>query len=250
MNCHLDIKNLYAEVEGKMILNGIDFKAKRGEIHAIMGPNGSGKSSLAFSILGHPDYKIKKGEIFFNGRKINGLKTEERSKLGIFLSFQEPVAVEGVSLLAMIKAAEESQNKKYADRSRNRNVFALRDILSKYLAAAGLSQEFIMRPVNQNFSGGEKKKLELAQLRFFKPKLAILDEIEAGLDAESLNAAGRIINQLRKEAAVILITHGGRIFDAVKPDKIHVMRRGRFCASGPASLAYHVEKRGYANLAA
>ena len=228
MSFLLAIKNLRVEVDGRRILKGIDFKIGRGQIHAIMGPNGSGKSSLAFSILGHPDYKIKKGGIFFEGKRINGLKTHERAGLGIFLGFQSPLSVEGVSLLSLVKAADESQNQKYAAKNKNRDVFALRDDLIKNLAGIGLNEEFVMRLVNQNSSGGEKKKLELAQLRFFRPKLAILDEIDAGLDAESLKMAGEIINRLRKKTTVILITHSERMLNIVKPDKVHIMIDGRF----------------------
>lgn len=239
MTSLLTIKDLEAGVEDKKILNSINLAVNQGEVHAIMGPNGSGKSSLALAILGHPDYEIKKGSIIFEGRKINKLDTYERAKLGIFLSFQSPIAVEGVSLLSMLKAAQEAKSEKQG------NIFELRKKLLGALSPLGLGDEFIMRSVHQGSSGGEKKKIELAQLLTLKPKLAILDEIDTGLDVGALKAVGETIARIKKNTAIILITHYQRILKYVIPDKVHIMHGGKIVKSGDKSLAQQIDLNGY-----
>lgn len=241
MQSLLEIRKLAVRADGKPILNGVDLKVKKGEVHAIMGPNGSGKSTLAFAILGYPGYEVLKGGIFFEGKKINHLRTHERANLGIFLGFQSPLAVEGVKLLSLVKAAKEKQ----IASKHNASVFELRKELSDSLQTLGLSDEFIMRSVHHNSSGGEKKKIELTQMQSLRPKLAILDEIDTGLDIGALKIVGKVISQMKKDTAIILITHYQRILRYVQPDKVHIMIDGRIIKSGSKELARDVERKGY-----
>ncbi|MCH7883192.1 Fe-S cluster assembly ATPase SufC [Patescibacteria group bacterium] len=241
MQAILEIRALKVSADGKPILNGVDLKVRAGEVHVIMGPNGSGKSTLAFAILGHPGYDVTHGHLFFEGKKINHLKTHERANRGIFLGFQSPLTVDGVSLLSLMKAAKEKQ----IAPKHNFNIFDLRKDLSGNLEALGLDDEFIMRSVHQGSSGGEKKKIELTQMKTLKPKLAILDEIDAGLDIGALKTAGKFISKIRKDTAIILITHYQRVLKYVVPDKVHIMIDGRIVKSGSKNLAKDVEKRGY-----
>lgn len=242
MTCLLEIRNLRVQAGGKTILNGIDLVLRKGEVHAIMGPNGSGKSTLASTILGHSDYEIVKGRILFGGKKINHLKTYERANLGIFLGFQSPLTIEGVKLLSLVKAAKE---KRIAPKH-DFNVFALRKELSESLQTLGLSDEFIMRSVHHNSSGGEKKKIELVQMQSLKPKLAILDEIDTGLDVDALKTVSQILCK-KKDMATILITHSSKLVRYIEPDRVHIMMDGRIVKSGSKDLAQDIEKRGYSH---
>jgi len=234
----LEIKNLSSSVESKQILDGVDMVVNEGEAHVIMGPNGSGKSTLALCVMGHPAHKIKNGDIFFAGQKLNNLKTDERSRLGIFLGFQNPLALEGVSLFSLMQAAKNAPD-----------VFKLREEISANVSRLGLSDEFVMRGVNDGASGGERKKLELAQAQMLKPKLAIFDEIDTGLDVDALKKIGEEIELMRKQKiAVVLITHYQRILKYIKPDKVHIMMDGRIAKSGSADLAERIGESGYSYL--
>ena len=245
MQTILEIRALKANADGKPILNGVDLKVRAGEVHVIMGPNGSGKSTLAFAILGHPGYDVTHGHLFFKGKKIDHLKTHERANLGIFLGFQSPLSIEGVRLLSLLKAAKE----KRASPKHNFSVFEIRKELSENLQHLGLSDEFIMRSVHQDSSGGEKKKIELAQMQVLKPKLAILDEIDTGLDVDSMKMIQRLISRARRKTAMILITHSPKLVRYIKPDKVHIMIGGRIVKTGSKDLARDVEKKGYNNFA-
>jgi len=234
----LEIKNLSSSVDGKNVLNGVDLEVGGGEAHVIMGPNGSGKSTLALCVMGHPAHKIKNGDIFFAGQKLNNLKTDERARLGIFLGFQNPLALEGVSFFSLMQAAKNSQD-----------VFGLRDEIAQKFSNLGLSDDFIMRPVNDGASGGERKKLELAQSQMLLPKLAIFDEIDTGLDVDALKKIGEEISEFKNNGtAVVLITHYQRILKYVRPNKVHIMMDGKIVKSGNADLAERIGKSGYSYL--
>ncbi|QQG46472.1 MAG: Fe-S cluster assembly ATPase SufC [Candidatus Niyogibacteria bacterium] len=244
----LEIKNLRVGIESKPILKNINFTLNSGETHVIMGPNGSGKSTLAMSIAGHPDYKIKKGEINFNGKKINGLKPEKRACLGIFLGFQTPPALEGVSFFSLMQAAGEARSIKRKTKN-NTDIFGLRDEIGKRFSKIGLADDFIMRAVNDGASGGERKKLELAQMQMLGPRLAVFDEIDTGLDVDALKKIGEEISVFKdKGMAVILITHYQRILRYIKPDKVHIMIDGEIVKSGSADLAERIGESGYSYL--
>ena len=234
----LEIKNLSSSVGGKSVLNGVDLKVGAGEAHVIMGPNGSGKSTLALCVMGHPNHKVDDGEIFFKRKKLNDLKTDERAKLGIFLGFQNPLALEGVSFFSLMQAAKNSPD-----------VFGLRDEIAGRFSKIGLSDDFIMRPVNDGASGGERKKLELTQSQMLGPKLVIFDEIDTGLDVDALKKIGEEIELMRKQKiAVVLITHYQRILKYIKPDKVHIMMDGKIIKSGSADLAERIGESGYSYL--
>ncbi len=234
----LEIKNLNSSVDGNKILNGVDLGVGAGEAHVIMGPNGSGKSTLSLCVMGHPAHKVEKGEIIFGGKKLNNLKTDERARLGIFLGFQNPLALEGVSFFSLMQSAKNSSD-----------VFGLRDEIAGRFSKIGLSDEFIMRPVNDGASGGERKKLELAQSQMLKPRLAIFDEIDTGLDVDALKKIGEEIDLMREQkTAVILITHYQRILKYIKPDRVHIMMDGKIVKSGEADLAERIGESGYSYL--
>lgn len=226
-------------------------EVKNGETHVIMGPNGSGKSTLAMCVMGHPSHKVEGGEIFFEGKKLNGLKPDERARLGIFLGFQNPLALEGVSFFSLMQAALTDVRRPYSHGRRTSvpNVFELRDEIAGKFSKIGISDDFIMRAVNDGASGGERKKLELAQAKMLEPKLAIFDEIDTGLDVDALKKIGEEIGLMRKnKTAVILITHYQRILRYVKPDKVHIMMDGKIVKSGGADLAEKIGESGYSYL--
>ncbi|MEK7567193.1 MAG: Fe-S cluster assembly ATPase SufC [Patescibacteria group bacterium] len=234
----LEVKNLSSSVEGKPILGGINLVVNKGEAHVIMGPNGSGKSTLALCVMGHPSHKIEEGEIFFENKKLNSLKPDERAKLGIFLGFQNPLALEGVSFFSLMQSARNAPD-----------IFELRKNISEKFLKLGLADDFIMRGVNDGASGGERKKLELAQMQMLEPKLAIFDEIDTGLDVDALKKIGEEIADLKnKGTAVILITHYQRILNYVRPDKVHIMMAGRIVKSGGTDLAEKINESGYSYL--
>lgn len=234
----LQIKNLHVKTHDKKILNGIDLKVKKGELHAIMGPNGSGKSTLAFSVMGHPNYKIIKGEVIFKGKKLNNLSPDKRAKLGMFLGFQHPLPLEGIDMFNLMQAGYQAQNKK-------QNFIELKNQISKIFKKLNLGEKLEERSLNQDFSGGEKKKAELAQLELIRPKLAILDEIDTGLDINALKLVAKNIAKMRADMGIILITHYNRILKHLKPDFVHVMIEGRIVQSGDYKLAEEIEQKGY-----
>lgn len=240
----LEIKNLHASVDNKNILRGIDLKVNAGEVHAIMGPNGSGKSTLASVIAGKEEYEVSEGQIFLYGEDIEELATEERAHKGVFMSFQYPVEIPGVSVTNFIKTAINATRKAQGLEDMPANVM-LKKIREK-AEMLEIDRKFLSRSLNEGFSGGEKKRNEIFQMAMLEPKLAILDETDSGLDIDALRIVASGVNKLRnKDNAVIVITHYQRLLDHIVPDFVHVLYEGRIVKSGPASLAHELEEKGY-----
>lgn len=240
----LEIKNLHATVAGKPILRGLDLTVQRGEIHALMGPNGSGKSTLSNVIMGHPNYEVTEGEIFFLGQNITELEPNERAKLGIFLAFQYPTSIPGVTLanfmLASVKAVRGADNVK---------LLPFRKELVAAMSDLGITQDFAKRYVNEGFSGGEKKRCEILQMAMLKPKLSILDETDSGLDIDALRIVSDGVNRITtSEMGVLVITHYQRLLNHIKPHKVHVLVHGRIVQSGGPEVALQLEEKGYDEL--
>ncbi|WP_452230321.1 MULTISPECIES: Fe-S cluster assembly ATPase SufC [unclassified Lacinutrix] len=240
----LKINNLHASVEDKAILRGINLEVKAGEVHAIMGPNGSGKSTLASVIAGKEEYEVTDGTILLNGEDIEELAAEERAHKGIFLSFQYPVEIPGVSVTNFIKTAINANRK-----AKGLDDMPAKDMLKMIREKSELleiDRKFLSRSLNQGFSGGEKKRNEIFQMAMLEPKLAILDETDSGLDIDALRIVANGVNKLKSEDnAVILITHYQRLLDYIKPDFVHVLYNGKIVKSGTAALAHELEEKGY-----
>jgi|TARA_B100000524_G_C23647261_1_gene368909 Fe-S cluster assembly ATP-binding protein len=244
MSILLDVKNVKAQIGEKEILKGINLEVKAGEIHAIMGPNGSGKSTLSKVLTGHPAYDLTAGEIKFEDTKINDLSPEERSHLGLFLAFQYPVEIPGVSNEEFLRLAYNLKQK--ANNLEEVNPIEFFGILQKKLTLVGMDPSFLNRNVNEGFSGGEKKRNEILQLAILDSKVSILDETDSGLDIDALRTLSESINKIMsKDKAVILITHYQRLLDYVKPDFVHIIQDGKIIKTGDASLARVLEERGY-----
>ena len=240
----LEIKNLHASINQIKILNGLNLVVKSGEIHAIMGTNGSGKSTFSKILTGHPAYTLNKGEILFEGKKLNKLSPEERSQLGIFLAFQYPVEIPGVSNEEFLRIAYNLKLK--SKNLPDLNPIEFLEILKDKLDASNLTIDFLNRNVNEGFSGGEKKRNEILQMTVLDPKLAILDETDSGLDIDALrNLSIGINNFMNKEKSLIIITHYQRLLDYIVPDFIHIMHNGKIIKTGDASLALTLETKGY-----
>ena len=240
----LEINNLHCKVEGKSILNGINLKINKGEIHAIMGPNGSGKSTLANVISGHEDYEITEGSIYFKGKEINEFSPEERAHEGVFMSFQYPVEIPGVTVTNFIKTAINESRK-----SKGLDEMPSGEMLKKIREKASLLEidsNFLSRSLNEGFSGGEKKRNEIFQMAMLEPRLSILDETDSGLDIDALKVVANGVNRLKtRENATIVITHYQRLLDYIVPDFVHVMFDGQIVKSGDKSLAKNLEEKGY-----
>lgn len=240
----LHIKNLHAGVQEKEILKGIDLDVKAGEVHAIMGPNGSGKSTLASVIAGKEEFELNEGEIVFNQEDITELDPEERAHKGLFLSFQYPVEIPGVTVTNFIKTAINETRK-----AQGMEEMPASEMLKKIKEKAELldiDRKFLSRSLNEGFSGGEKKRNEIFQMAMMEPKLAILDETDSGLDIDALKIVANGVNKLRSsDNAVIVITHYQRLLDYIIPDYVHVLMDGKIVKSGNKELAYELEKRGY-----
>lgn len=239
------VQKLYVQIESKEILKGVDLKIRCGEIHALMGPNGAGKSTLALSLMGHPNYKFKiQNSIFkINGEDMFNLTPEERAKSGLFISFQQPVEVTGVSFLAFLRIAYKSLYPK-----NKVSLSQFKEELKNALKKVELDESFMHRSINEGFSGGEKKRAEIVQLLMLKPKFIILDEVDSGLDIDSLKIITKVIKEAVKnyKIGVILITHYQRIFKFLKPDFVHILIDGKIKKSNGISLVYKIEKEGYA----
>jgi Fe-S cluster assembly ATP-binding protein len=234
------IKDLHVSVEGKKILNGIDLSIKAGELHAVMGPNGSGKSTLSYTVMGHPKYKVESGQILFKGQDIVGLKPNERAITGLFLAFQYPVAVPGVSVVNFLRTAMK------AVRKQDIPVKDFRKELKEKMKWLSVDAAFANRYLNEGFSGGEKKRLEILQMALLAPPMAILDETDSGLDIDSLKIVSEGINRMATpERGMLLITHYQRLLDYVKPHFVHVLMGGRIVKSGGPDLARQLEAKGY-----
>ena len=240
----LKINNLHCKIEGRSILKGINLKINQGEIHAIMGPNGSGKSTLANVISGHEDYEITKGNIFFKDQEINEFSPEERAHEGVFMSFQYPVEIPGVTVTNFIKTAiNESRKSKGLDEMPSSEM--LKKIREK-AALLEIDSNFLSRSLNEGFSGGEKKRNEIFQMAMLNPTLAILDETDSGLDIDALRIVANGVNKLRNENnAIIVITHYQRLLDHIIPDYVHVLQDGKIAKSGDKNLALQLEEKGY-----
>ena len=246
----LQIENLHATVAGKPILNGLTLTVPTGEIHAIMGPNGAGKSTLAYVLGGRPGYEVTEGSVAFDGQDLFAMEPHERAAAGMFLGFQYPVEIPGVSYLQFLREALNSQRRSRCEKDLSGGEFIR---LAKDKAALlGMDAEMLKRPVNVGFSGGEKKRAEMVQMGIMDPRLAILDETDSGLDIDALKAVGAGINSIMRapDKSVLLITHYQRLLDYVVPDKVHVLSRGKIVRSGGPELAHELEREGYAEAAA
>ncbi len=240
----LKIENLHAEVDGKPILRGLNLSLGRGEVHAIMGPNGSGKSTLSYLIAGRPGYTVTAGSITYDGRDLLALAPEERAAEGVFLAFQYPVEIPGVNNVYMLKAAVNGIRKYHGQAEMGAAEFL--SLVKTKTKEIGLPDNLLNRPVNQGFSGGEKKRNEIFQMSVLQPRLAVLDETDSGLDIDALKIVADGVNRLRSpERSFLVITHYQRLLDYIVPDYVHVLARGQIVKSGTRELALELEARGY-----
>ena len=240
MAADLQIQGLTVEVEGTEILHGVDLEVTRGETHALMGPNGSGKSTLAYSIMGHPAYEITGGSILLEGEDITELTPDERAALGLFLAMQYPTEVPGVSLTNFLRTSIG------AVRGEDVPVRQFMTELREQFAALGMDEKFLSRNVNEGFSGGEKKRFEILQMAMLRPRIAVLDETDSGLDIDAVRIVAEGVNRLSgPDLGTLIITHYTRILNYITPDKVHVMSAGRIVQSGGRELADELEQRGY-----
>ncbi len=240
----LEIHNLHATINGNEILRGIDLKINRGEVHAIMGPNGSGKSTLAKILAGHPAYEITAGEVVYKGKNLLEMEPDVRAKEGVFMAFQYPVEVPGVSNAQFLRMAY-NEKRKYANEE-ELDPLEFKDLLAERAKIVEMDASFMNRSVNEGFSGGEKKRNEILQMAVLEPKLAILDETDSGLDIDALRVVSEGVNRLRtEENAVVLVTHYQRLLNYIIPDFVHVLYKGRIVRSGGKELALELEEKGY-----
>jgi len=240
----LQIRNLHAAIADKEILKGIDLEIKKGEIHAIMGPNGSGKSTLSSVLVGNPNYEVTEGSVLFEGQDLLELEPEERAHLGLFMSFQYPVEIPGVSMVNFMRAA--LNEKRQAQGLDPIPAAEFLKLMKQKRELVELDNKLASRSVNEGFSGGEKKRNEIFQMAMLEPKLAILDETDSGLDIDALRIVAKGVNELRSpENATIVITHYQRLLDYIRPDYVHVLYKGRIVRSGGPELALELEEKGY-----
>jgi Fe-S cluster assembly ATP-binding protein len=242
----LEIRNLHVSVEGKEILKGVDLTVEPGKVHAIMGPNGTGKSTLAYTLMGHPNYTVTDGEVAFKGRNVLELEPDERSRLGLFLAFQYPVAIPGVTVANFLRTAINARRRAANPEDKGIPIPEFRKLLKEKMSLLKMDQNFAGRYLNEGFSGGEKKRAEILQLATLNPEIAILDETDSGLDIDALRIVADGINALMsKNVGVLVITHYQRLLNYIKPDYVHVMLAGRIVESGGPDLALHLEEKGY-----
>jgi Fe-S cluster assembly ATP-binding protein len=242
----LVIKNLHVSIEGKEILKGLDLAVKQGEIHAIMGPNGTGKSTLAYTLMGHPSYEVTQGEVWFKGKNILDLEPDERSRLGLFLAFQYPVSIPGVTVANFLRTALNAHRRAANKEDKGITIPEFRKMLKEQMTMLKMDHTFAGRYLNDGFSGGEKKRAEILQMAALKPEIAILDETDSGLDIDALRIVADGVNTLMgADLGVLVITHYQRLLNYIKPDFVHIMLGGKIVESGGPDLALHLEEQGY-----
>jgi Fe-S cluster assembly ATP-binding protein len=242
----LEIRNLHVSIEDKEILKGLSLTIKQGEVHAIMGPNGTGKSTLAYTLMGHPNYKVTAGEVVFKGQNLLELEPDERSREGIFLAFQYPVAIPGVTVANFLRSAINSRRRAANPEDKGMPIPEFRKMLKERMDMLKMDHTFAGRYLNDGFSGGEKKRAEILQMATLKPEIAILDETDSGLDIDALRIVSEGVNALSgPELGVLVITHYQRLLNYIKPHHVHVMMGGRIVESGGPDLALHLEEQGY-----
>lgn len=242
----LKIINLHVNVDGKEILKGLNLTIPMGEVHAIMGPNGTGKSTLAFTLMGHPGYKVTQGEVLYKGKNILSLNVDERSRMGFFLAFQYPVSISGVTVANFIRTALNSRRKAQNPLGKGIPLVEFRKLLKEKMEFLKMDSSFAGRYLNEGFSGGEKKRAEILQMAVLQPEIAILDETDSGLDIDALRIVSEGVMALRNpQMSILVITHYQRILNYIKPDKIHIMIDGRVVETGGPEIALDLEQRGY-----
>ena len=242
----LEIRDLHVSVQGKPILRGVNLTVRQGEVHALMGPNGTGKSTLTNTLMGHPNFEVTHGQILFKGQDLVGLEPDERSRLGLFLAFQYPVAIPGVSLANFLRAALNARRRAADPEDKGMPIPEFRKLLKQKMDVLQMPYEFAGRYLNEGFSGGEKKRAEILQLATLEPEIAVLDETDSGLDIDALRIVASGVNDLAgPELGVLVITHYQRILNYIKPRFVHVMLGGRVVESGGPELAEHLEEHGY-----
>jgi len=242
----LVIKNLHVSIEDKEILKGVDLTIKQGEIHAIMGPNGTGKSTLAYTLMGHPSYTVTEGEIWFKGKNIIEQAADERSRSGIFLAFQYPVSISGVTVANFLRTAINARRRAENAEDKGIPIPEFRKMLKAKMELLKMDSAFAGRYLNEGFSGGEKKRAEILQMATLKPEIAVLDETDSGLDIDALRIVAEGVNALSgPELGVLVITHYQRLLNYIKPNFVHIMLDGRIVESGGPDLALHLEEQGY-----
>lgn len=242
----LIIRDLHVEIEGKEILKGVNLTVRQGEVHALMGPNGTGKSTLSYAIMGHPSYQVTGGEIWFKGQNILELEPDQRSHLGIFLAFQYPVAIPGVTLANFMRSALNAKIKAADPESKGLGIPEFRKLLKGKMDLLKMDHTFAGRYLNEGFSGGEKKRAEVLQMAALQPEIAVMDETDSGLDIDALRIVSEGVNTLRgPNLGVLVITHYQRILNYIKPDYVHIMMGGRIIETGGSELALHLEEHGY-----
>ena len=242
----LNIADLHVNIEEKEILKGVTLSISQGQVHAIMGPNGTGKSTLAYTLMGHPNYEVTSGTATFKGQNLFELATDERSRLGLFLAFQYPVAIPGVTVANFLRTAVNARRKALNPADKGIPILEFRNQLKEKMNMLKMDPSFAGRYLNEGFSGGEKKRAEVLQMAVLQPEIAILDETDSGLDIDALKVVSEGVNLLRQQnVGVLLITHYQRMLNYIQPDFVHVMMGGKIVESGGADLALHLEEHGY-----
>lgn len=242
----LTVRNLHVSIERKEILKGLNLEIKAGEIHAIMGPNGTGKSTLAYALMGHPSYEVTEGEILFDGKDMLELGADERSRAGLFLAFQYPVAIPGVTVANFLRTALNSRRRAENPEDKGISILDFRKTLKEKMDLLKMDHAFAGRYLNDGFSGGEKKRAEILQMATLKPKIAVLDETDSGLDIDALRIVSEGVNALAgDDLGVVVITHYQRLLNHIKPQYVHIMFDGRIVESAGPELALHLEEHGY-----
>ncbi|MCC6904373.1 MAG: Fe-S cluster assembly ATPase SufC [Anaerolineae bacterium] len=246
MSVALEIRNLHVSVENKPILKGVNLTVRQGEVHALMGPNGSGKSTLAYTLMGHPEYEVTAGQIIFDGHDLLEMEADERSKLGMFLAFQYPVAIPGVTLANFIRQSINAHRKAKNEHDSGMPIPEFRRFLKEKMDMLDMDHNFAGRYLNDGFSGGEKKRAEILQMAALEPRIAVLDETDSGLDIDALRIVSEGVNRLYgPDLGVLVITHYQRILNYIKPQHVHIMLNGQIAESGGPDMALHLEEHGY-----